>query len=56
MTLLSLSIGLSVVRWSPNPLYAHKLTQLFNDITFKIGAAIAQELGWGSEDWDVSLP
>ena len=53
---LKLSVGVSMVRWSSNHPYARELTQLFNDITFKIGALITQELGCGSEEWDVSLP
>ena len=51
-----MSIGLSMIRWSPNLPYAHEFTQLFDDVTFKIGALITQEFSWGSKDWDVSLP
>ena len=47
---LNLSIGLSVVRWSLNLLYAYELMQLFDDITFKIGTSITQELDQGSKD------
>ena len=56
VSLLNLSIGLSMVRWSPNLPHAHELTQLFDDITLKIGALITQELGQGSKDQDIFLP
>ena len=56
MSSFNLSIGLSMVRWSPNLPYGHELTQLLDDVTFNIGTLIAQELSQGSEDWDVSLP
>ena len=56
VSLLNLSVGLSMVRWSPNLPYAHELTQLFDDVTFKTGTSNTQELDWGSKDWDVSLP
>ena len=56
MSLFHLSIGLSVVRWSPNLPYAHKLTKLSDDVAFKVGSLVTQELGWCSKDWDISLP
>ena len=51
-----LSIGLSMVRQSPNLLYAYKLTKLSDDVSFKIGPSIAQELGWCYKDQGIALP
>ena len=51
-----LSIGLNTVRQSPNLLYAHKLTKLSNNVAYKVGSLVTQELHWGSEDKDVTLP
>ena len=56
MSLFYLSVGLGMVRQSPNLLYAHQLTKLSDDVAFKVGSLITYELGWGSEDQDVSLP
>ena len=53
---LNLSVGLSMVRWNPNLPYAPEVTQLFENLTLKIGTSIRQEHGQHSEDWNVSLP
>ena len=45
-----------MVRWSPSLLYAHKLTKLSEDVAFKFGSLVTQELGQDSEDQDVTLP
>ena len=56
VSLSHLPIGLSMVRWHPNCPYAHKLTKLSDDVAFKVGSSVTQELGQCSEDWDISLP
>ena len=56
MSSFYLSIGSGMVRESPNLPYAYKLTKLSDDVAFKVGPLITQELGWGSEDQDISLP
>ena len=56
VSLIYLAIGLSMVRWSPNLPYAHKLTKLSDDTAFKVGPLVTQELGWCTEDQDVILP
>ena len=56
MSVFHLSIGLSMVRWNPDLLYAHKLTKLSDDVAFTVGSSDTQELGQCSQDWDISLP
>ena len=56
VSLFHLSIGLSMVQQSPNLPYAHKLAKFSDNVAFKIGHSVAEELGWCSEDWDVTLP
>ena len=51
-----LAIGLSIVRCSPNLLYAYKLTKLSEDVAFIAGPSVTQERGWCSEDQDLILP
>ena len=50
-----LFIGLSMVRQSSNLPYCCQLTQLSDDVAFKVGSSITQEPGQGSKDWDVTL-
>ena len=38
MTAFYLSIGLGMVRWSPNLLYAHKQTKFSDDVAFEVGS------------------
>ena len=54
--LLYLSISLGVIGQNSCLLNAHELTQLTYDVAFKVGSSVTQELGWGSEDQDISLP
>ena len=44
-----------MVRQSPNLPYANKLAKLSDDVAFKVGPSVTQELGWCFEDWDVIL-
>ena len=39
-----LSIGLSMIRWSPNLLYVHKLAKLSDDVAFKVGPSVLRSL------------
>ena len=52
----NLFLGLSMVSWSPNILYAYEFTQFLYDVALKIGSPITQELGQCSKDQDASLP
>ena len=45
-----LSIGLNMVRQSPNLWYAHKLRKLSDDVAVKVGPLVTQEFGWFSRD------
>ena len=45
-----------MIRWSPDLRYAYKLAKLSDDVDFKDGSSITQELGWCSKDQDISLP
>ena len=54
--LLHLSISLGVVRQSSCLSNDHELTQLTDNVAVKVGSSVTQELGWCSEDQDVSLP
>ena len=48
-------ICLWVVWHGPQFLHAQESTQLINDTAHEVSTLIAQEPGWGSEDWDVTL-
>ena len=48
--LILLSIGLSMMRQSPNLPYAHELTKLSDAVAFKVGSSVAQEPSWCSKD------
>ena len=53
---LHLSVSLGVVRQGSCLPNACELTQFADDVALKVGSSVTQELGWCSEDQDVSLP
>ena len=44
-----------MLRQSPNLPYAHKLSKLCDDVAFKVGPLVTQELGQCSKDQEASL-